>query len=151
MIEIGQLRFQEAPLVWLKGIASFLNTKLPVDYTELNFTAKSFEYPVCLLPVEIKNIIKKALRDVSESTVQLFFDYCLTVMANDMSKGNVLDTGMYTLMHTHIYIQNFNTCRAVRLQKTVIYTIYLFICLSMKGEEQEHFYITKQKEVRILQ
>lgn len=96
MIEIGQLRFQEAPLVWLKGMASFLNTKLPVDCTELHFTAKSFEHPVCLLSVEIKNIIKKAIRDISESTVQLFFDYCLTVMANDMSKGNVENNVVYT-------------------------------------------------------
>lgn len=87
MIEIYQLRFQEAPLVWLKGLATILNTKLAVDFSDNSFTAKSFEYPLCLLPVEIKNLLKKAIKDVPEAAVQMFFDFCLTSMAVDMTKG----------------------------------------------------------------
>uniref|UniRef100_A0A1B6C1J5 Transmembrane protein 214 n=4 Tax=Clastoptera arizonana TaxID=38151 RepID=A0A1B6C1J5_9HEMI len=88
LIEEYQLRFPEAPLVWLKGLSGYINTKLAVDFNENSFTPKSFEYPLCLLPVEIKNDIKKALKEVPEAVVQMFFDYCLTSMAVDLTKGS---------------------------------------------------------------
>uniref|UniRef100_A0A1B6G964 Transmembrane protein 214 n=1 Tax=Cuerna arida TaxID=1464854 RepID=A0A1B6G964_9HEMI len=88
VLEVGQMRFPDAPLVWLKGLASWLNTKLPVDHTDNAFTAKSFEYPLCLLNADIRAVLKKALKGVPEPAIQMFFDYCLTSMANDMTKGS---------------------------------------------------------------
>ncbi|XP_054283254.1 transmembrane protein 214-A-like [Macrosteles quadrilineatus] len=88
VLEVGQARFPDAPLVWLKGFASWLNTKLPVDHTDNTFTAKSWEYPLCLLHKDIRSVLKKALKEVPDAAVQMFFDYCLTSMANDMTKGS---------------------------------------------------------------
>jgi len=88
VLEVGRLRFPEAPLVWLKGLASWLNTKLPVDHTDNAFTAKSWEYPLCLLTADTRAILKKALKEVPDGAVQMFYDYCLTSMANDMTKGS---------------------------------------------------------------
>uniref|UniRef100_A0A1B6KGB0 Transmembrane protein 214 n=1 Tax=Graphocephala atropunctata TaxID=36148 RepID=A0A1B6KGB0_9HEMI len=88
VLDIGQMRFPDAPLVWLKGLASWLNTKLPVDHTDNAFTAKSFEYPLCLLNADIRAVLKKALKGVPEPAIQMFYDYCLASMANDMTKGS---------------------------------------------------------------
>ncbi|XP_022184928.2 transmembrane protein 214-A [Nilaparvata lugens] len=90
VIETGKARFKEAPLVWLKSLASFLNLKLPVEQKEVTFTSKSFETPMGLLNPEIRNLIKKELKDVPEPIIQTLYDYCLTSMANDMTKGGTI-------------------------------------------------------------
>ncbi|RZF41725.1 hypothetical protein LSTR_LSTR016081, partial [Laodelphax striatellus] len=90
VIETGKVRFKEAPLVWLKSLASFLNLKLPVEQKEVTFTSKSFETPLGLLNLEIRNLIKKELKDVPEPIIQTLYDYCLTSMANDMTKGGTI-------------------------------------------------------------
>ncbi|KAJ9600398.1 hypothetical protein L9F63_009326, partial [Diploptera punctata] len=84
-LSIGKVRFQEAPLVWLKGLAEYLNLKL--DHTNPVAAHKSNEYPLCVLTGEIREILKQALKDAGETPVQHFYHICLSSMANDMSKG----------------------------------------------------------------
>ncbi|XP_075217451.1 transmembrane protein 214 isoform X2 [Lycorma delicatula] len=91
VIEIGKENFKSTPLVWLKGLASFLNVRLPVEHRENNFSTKSFEHPLCLLPSDMRNLIKREIKEVYESypnVIQLLFDYCLTSMAVDLAKGS---------------------------------------------------------------
>ncbi|XP_066996654.1 transmembrane protein 214-B [Anabrus simplex] len=89
---IGQARFQNAPLIWLRGLAIYLNTKMTVDHNNPTFSGKPVDYPLCLLPGEVKELLKRALRDAGESVDRPFFDWCLTSMANGMTKasGSVL-------------------------------------------------------------
>lgn len=89
--EIGKANFKGTPLVWLKGLGSYLNVRLSVEHKETNFSTKSFEHPLCLLPSDIRNFIKKEIKDVHDnnpSVIQTLFDFCLTSMAVDMSKGS---------------------------------------------------------------
>lgn len=94
VIEIGKANFKTTPLVWLKGLASYLNVKLSVEHFHqlTNFSTKSFDHPLCLLPTDIRNLIKKEIKDVHDSysgVVQTLFDFCLTSMAVDMAKGKL--------------------------------------------------------------
>ena len=84
-LHIGQARFQEAPLVWLKGLAEYLNVKL--DHTNPVTNHKAYDYPLCALSGDIRDVLKQALKDAGDTPVQHFFHICLSAMANDMSRG----------------------------------------------------------------
>jgi hypothetical protein len=84
-LEIGQARFQDVPLLWLSGLAKYLNVKL--EHSNPVLTPKANDYPLCVLSGEIRDVIKRAVRDSGETTIQQFFHTCLTAMADDMIRG----------------------------------------------------------------
>lgn len=84
-LEIGQARFQDAPLMWLKGLAEYLNVKLEHSNPVLN--PKAIDYPLCVLSGEIRDVLRRAFKDAGEAAVQHFFHICLTAMADDMIRG----------------------------------------------------------------
>ncbi|KAG9431285.1 transmembrane protein [Apis mellifera carnica] len=82
----SQTRFPEAPLIWLKDLAAFLNIKIPVDKEDVIFSGKSKDYPLSIIPKSISSILEKAIDMAGKQTVQLFYENTLTNMATDMSK-----------------------------------------------------------------
>lgn len=84
-LETGQTRFQEAPLVWLRGLAEYLNIKL--EHSNPVLTPKTIDYPVCVLSGEIRGVLIWAIKDAGETVTQQFFHVCLAAMANDMVRG----------------------------------------------------------------
>nr|CAD7597617.1 unnamed protein product [Timema genevievae] len=103
-LEIGQARFPEAPLAWLKGLAEYLNAKL--DHTGQS-VPKSAEYPQSALPSDVKQVILSAIQGAGESTAQHFYEMCLTALANDMSKGSTTVFG-YKVILQLVAFQNPN-------------------------------------------
>ncbi|XP_049811857.1 transmembrane protein 214-B [Schistocerca nitens] len=85
-IKIGQARFAEAPLVWLKGLAIYCNSKLCVEHSPV-FQGKPNEYPLSLLSGEVRELLRRAIKDAGEGVIQSYYEWCLTSMANDMTKG----------------------------------------------------------------
>ncbi|XP_045501564.1 transmembrane protein 214 isoform X1 [Colias croceus] len=87
LIATNKVRFSNAPLVWLKELASFLNSKIPIDVDDPTFSHQPPTYPVNVLPIDIKATLDNVLRDAGKANTQLFFDVTLTALANDMSRG----------------------------------------------------------------
>ncbi|KDR16686.1 hypothetical protein L798_09076 [Zootermopsis nevadensis] len=102
-LEIGQARFQDAPLMWLKGLAEYLNVKLEHSNPVLN--PKAIDYPLCVLSGEIRDVLRRAFKDAGEAAVQHFFHICLTAMADDMIRGSSLIYG-YKIMLQLLAYQN---------------------------------------------
>lgn len=81
------MRFSNAPLVWLKEIASFLNSKIQIDVDDPTFSHYPLNYPLCVMPEEIRTPLENVLHEAGKANAQLFFDVTLTAIANDMSRG----------------------------------------------------------------
>jgi hypothetical protein len=84
-LETGQARFQDAPLMWLKGLADYLNVKL--EHSNPVLTPKTNDYPLCVLSGEIRDVLRRTVKDAGEAAIQHFFQMCLTAMADDMIRG----------------------------------------------------------------
>ena len=84
----SQTKFPEAPLIWLKDLAAFLNMKIPVDKEDAVFSGKPKDYPLSIVPKTISSILEKAIDIVGKQTAQLFYENTLTTMATDMVKGS---------------------------------------------------------------
>ncbi|XP_015436435.1 PREDICTED: transmembrane protein 214-A [Dufourea novaeangliae] len=83
-----QIRFPEAPLIWLKDLAAYLNLKIPLDKEDTIFSGKPKDYPLSIVPKPISSILEKAIQMAGEQTSQLFYENTLTAMATDMVKGS---------------------------------------------------------------
>ncbi|XP_076682530.1 transmembrane protein 214 [Andrena cerasifolii] len=84
----GQTRFPEAPLIWLKDLAAFLNVKIPIDKEDGVFSGKSKDYPLSIVPKQISSTLEKAIEMAGKQTAQIFYENTLTAMATDMVKGS---------------------------------------------------------------
>ncbi|XP_076657105.1 transmembrane protein 214 [Halictus rubicundus] len=84
----GQIRFPDAPLIWLKDLAAFLNLKIPVDKEDAVFSGKPKDYPLSIVPKPIFSILDKAIEMAGKQTAQVFYENTLTAMATDMVKGS---------------------------------------------------------------
>jgi hypothetical protein len=84
-LEICQTRFQDAPVMWLKGLAEYLNVKL--EHSNPVLSPKANDYPLCVLSGEIRDILRRAVKEAGEAAVQQFFQLCLVAMADDMVRG----------------------------------------------------------------
>lgn len=84
----GQTRFPEAPLIWLKDLAAFLNVKIPIDKEDGVFSGKSKDYPLSIVPKQISSTLEKAVEMAGKQTAQIFYENTLTAMATDMVKGS---------------------------------------------------------------
>ncbi|KAM3960329.1 transmembrane protein 214 [Aphomia sociella] len=87
IIATNKIRFSNAPLVWLKEVANFLNSKTQIDVEDPTFANYPPTYPLSALPSEIKGTLESVLQDAGQANAQLFFDVTLTALANDMSRG----------------------------------------------------------------
>lgn len=87
IIATNKVRFSNAPLVWLKEVANFLNSKTQIDVEDPTFSNYPPTYPLSALPSEIKSSLEGVLQDAGKINAQLFFDVTLTALANDMSRG----------------------------------------------------------------
>ncbi|XP_034835337.1 transmembrane protein 214 [Maniola hyperantus] len=87
IITTNRVRFTNAPLVWLKEIASFLNSKTQIDVDDPTFSNYPLNYPLCVMPVEIRKPLESVLHEAGKANTQLFFDVTLTAIANDMTRG----------------------------------------------------------------
>lgn len=87
IIATNKLRFSNAPLVWLKEVANFLNSKTQIDVEDPTFAHNSPDYPLSVVPDEIRSSLESVLQDAGKTNAQLFFDVTLTALANDMSRG----------------------------------------------------------------
>lgn len=86
-LELSKERFPDAPLVWLKELSAFLNSKISLEINDSVFSTKSDAYPLNTVPAPIKQIMDKALQEAGKPIAQVFFDNSVTAMASDMSKG----------------------------------------------------------------
>ncbi|XP_017799561.1 PREDICTED: transmembrane protein 214-A [Habropoda laboriosa] len=87
VLTTSQNRFPEAPLIWLKDLAAFLNVKIPIDKEDAVFSGKPKDYPLSIVPKPISSTLEKAIEVAGKQTAQLFYENTLTTMATDMVKG----------------------------------------------------------------
>lgn len=87
LITTNKIRFSNAPLVWLKDLATFLNSKTLIDVDDPTFSNYSPLYPMSGVPIDIKAILDSVIHDAGKANTQLFFDVTLTTVANDLSRG----------------------------------------------------------------
>ncbi|XP_063830529.1 transmembrane protein 214 [Ostrinia nubilalis] len=87
IIASNKLRFSNAPLVWLKEVANFLNSKIQIDVDDPTFGNYNLDYPLSVVPDEIQSSLEKVLQDAGKANAQLFYDVTLTTLANDMSRA----------------------------------------------------------------
>lgn len=74
--------------MWLKEVATFLNSKLQIDVDDPTFLNQPPNYPLNVLPNDIKESLDSILQDAGKAHTQLFFDVTLTAVANDISRGS---------------------------------------------------------------
>ncbi|XP_073954011.1 transmembrane protein 214 isoform X2 [Choristoneura fumiferana] len=91
LIATNKVRFTNAPLVWLKELANFINSKVQIEVEDPTFAAYDPLYPLSVLPAEIKRSLQGVLTDAGKANTQLFFDVTLTALANDMSRGQLVN------------------------------------------------------------
>ena len=87
IITTNKLRFSNAPLVWLKEVANFLNSKIQIDVEDSTFANYPDTYPLSVAPADLKKTLQSVLHDAGKANTQLFFDVTLTALANDMIRG----------------------------------------------------------------
>ncbi|XP_030031154.2 transmembrane protein 214 [Manduca sexta] len=91
IIATNKIRFSNAPLVWLKDVANFLNTKIQIDVEDPTFSQHPSSYPLSVVPDELKSVLEGVLQDAEKKNTQLFFDGTLTALGNDMSRGQFVN------------------------------------------------------------
>lgn len=89
LIISNESRFSNAPLVWLKEVATFLNANIQIDVEDPTFSNQPKLYPLSAVPIDTRTILERVLADAGKSNTQLFFDVTLTALANDMSRGMI--------------------------------------------------------------
>ncbi|XP_029673763.1 transmembrane protein 214-like, partial [Formica exsecta] len=87
LLTTAQIRFPEAPLLWLKELDAFLNIKIPISKEDTIFSGKPKDYPLSLVPKAISSIFEQAVEMAGQQTIQIFYENTLTAMATDMVKG----------------------------------------------------------------
>ncbi|CAH0550148.1 unnamed protein product [Brassicogethes aeneus] len=85
--EKNRTLYPDTPIVWLKELVQFLNQKVPIELADPVFTNKQQGYPLNVVPLPIKTVIEKSVKETGKSNIQLFFDIALTSMTTEMSKG----------------------------------------------------------------
>ncbi|KAF8793216.1 Transmembrane protein 214 like protein [Argiope bruennichi] len=86
----------DSPLLWLKDLTSYLNVKLDIAVEDLTFASKPLGYPSMLLNKKVYKQIMGILNKCTPQMLQLFYDFCLQNMVQDILKG--LHTMGYRIM-----------------------------------------------------
>ncbi|KAJ8688622.1 hypothetical protein QAD02_024417 [Eretmocerus hayati] len=87
LIASNQADFPDAPLVWLKTLGGFLNSKIPVDKDDPIFSGRPDGYPLNVVPKSLRVVLEKAIHNAGALNARLFYEFVLTAMAMEMSKG----------------------------------------------------------------
>ncbi|EFN79101.1 transmembrane protein 214-A [Harpegnathos saltator] len=87
VLATAQARYPEAPLIWLKDLAAFLNVKVPIDKEDAIFSGKPKDYPLSLVPKAISSTLEHVVEMAGQQSAQHFYEITLTSMATDMVKG----------------------------------------------------------------
>ncbi|XP_049876600.1 transmembrane protein 214 [Pectinophora gossypiella] len=116
IITTNKVRFSNAPLVWLKEVANFLNSKLLIDIEDPTFPHFPTTYPLSVVPSELRSSLENVLRDAGKANAQLFFDVTLTALANDMSRGQSVNGHRLLLQ---ILTQDYPEFCVTSMQKSV--------------------------------
>ncbi|GFU47562.1 transmembrane protein 214-A [Nephila pilipes] len=85
-----------SPLLWLKDLTQYLNIKLDVSVEDLTFATKPLGYPSTLLNKKVYKLIFGVINRCSSQMLQLFYDFCLQNMVQDILRG--LHTLGYRIM-----------------------------------------------------
>lgn len=84
----GKSQFPLAPLIWLKDLVAFLNSKIPkFDNDDPIFSKKLAGFPLINMPKSLRTTLETAINESGEQTSQLFYEFLLTAMVTDMSKN----------------------------------------------------------------
>ncbi|CAL1289333.1 unnamed protein product [Larinioides sclopetarius] len=86
----------DSPLLWLKDLTSFLNIKLDISVEDLTFSSKPLGYPSMLLNKKVYKQIMGILNKCTPQMLQIFYEFCLQNMVQDILKG--LHTMGYRIM-----------------------------------------------------
>ncbi|EZA58370.1 hypothetical protein DMN91_006252 [Ooceraea biroi] len=104
LLATAQLRFPDAPSLWLKELDTFLNMKIPINKEDAIFSSKPKDYPLSLVPKTISSILERAVEMAGPLAVQVFYESNLTAMANDMIKGvPVIGHKIFLQLLAHLY------------------------------------------------
>lgn len=109
IITTNKIRFSNAPLVWLKEVAAFLNSKIQIDVDDPTFSSYPPLYPLSSAPEEIRKSLADVLQDAGKANAQLFFDVTLTSLANDMSRGLYFFYYAFLIFYFH-FVSEFHGC-----------------------------------------
>ncbi|KAH0951543.1 hypothetical protein HN011_005135 [Eciton burchellii] len=104
LLATAQLRFPDAPSLWLKELDTFLNIKIPINKEDAIFSNKPKDYPLSLVPKTISSILEQAVETAGSQAVQTFYENSLTTMANNMIKGiPVIGHKIFLQLLAHLY------------------------------------------------
>ena len=81
-----KLSFPGSELLWLRGVASYLNTQLPFE-CDATFSGKSHNYPSNLASQSLKNVIVEFLHSMGKANLEYFYYTLLTSMVVELSKN----------------------------------------------------------------
>lgn len=84
------------PIIWLKDLTHYLNVKLDISVEDLTFASKPLGYPSTLLNKKVYKLIFGIINRCTSQVLQLFYDFCLQNMVQDILKG--LHTLGYRIM-----------------------------------------------------
>lgn len=87
MISTNQENFPDAPLVWLKSLAAYLNAEIPIEKDDPLFSGRPDGYPLNVVPKNLRITLEKAIDSAGASNVRIFYEFILTAMAMEMAKG----------------------------------------------------------------
>ncbi|XP_015606404.1 transmembrane protein 214-A [Cephus cinctus] len=82
-----EVRYPDAPLIWLKNVDAFLNASIPIERDDPLFDGKPPGYPLSVVPKTIRSLLERVIERAGPQTVKLFYEGTLTAMATDMAKG----------------------------------------------------------------
>ncbi|GFY46536.1 transmembrane protein 214-B [Trichonephila inaurata madagascariensis] len=75
------------PILWLKDLTQHLNIKLDVSVEDLTFASKPLGYPSTMLNKKVYKLLFGVINRCSSQVLQLFYDFCLQNMVQDILKG----------------------------------------------------------------
>lgn len=87
LLSENQTRFPDVPLVWLKALISYFNSKIPIEKDDPIFTGRPDGYPLNIVPKNLRTVLEKAIADGGLQNARMFYEYALTAMAMEMTKG----------------------------------------------------------------
>jgi len=85
LIDVCQTKFPDAPILWLRDLASYLNIKL-VNKSSSEFGIFSGE-PLSALSPNMKRVIVGMVQSVDVSTAEVYSEIAISNIAHDMAKN----------------------------------------------------------------
>lgn len=83
----NQENFPDAPLVWLKTLAAYINSEISIEKYDPLFSNKPDGYPLNVVPKNLRITLEKAIDSAGPSNTRIFYEFILTAMTVEMAKG----------------------------------------------------------------